>query len=277
MTHLRFHQNTQLGVFETGCRPIRIVEMFLFDTCTHKCAYCHFAESGKVLDGSQIKPYRDPAFIDKIVNFFNRRTTAADKWLVTLTGGEPLLMPNLGRLVDGLGARGNKVAYYSALLIGEIGCPRAGEISCICDIHFQQGINEGANDRKNFEREKRSYAAPIALDELRHELDKRHIFFSAQPPDIGQTKTGGFLALEHRSNQGRFREALRLFQDRLCGEQPSRIQAPAVSVDRVESFRLDLRNRNVEPWIDPGLHAINELHLPERSRVHFMTAIVADE
>ena len=97
----------------------RIVEMFLFDTCTHKCAYCHFAESGKVLDGSQIKPYRDPAFIDNIVNFFNRRTTAADKWLVTLTGGEPLLMPNLGRFVDSLAASGNKVAYYSALLVGE--------------------------------------------------------------------------------------------------------------------------------------------------------------
>ncbi len=52
---------------------IRVVEMFLFDTCTHKCAYCHFAETGKVLDASQVKPYRDPAFIDQVVEFFNSR------------------------------------------------------------------------------------------------------------------------------------------------------------------------------------------------------------
>ena len=358
---------------------IRIVEMFLFDTCTHKCAYCHFAESGKVLDGSQIKPYRDPAFIDKIVNFFNRRTTAADKWLVTLTGGEPLLMPNLGRFVDGLGASGNKVAYYSALLIGEkhpnycyllesarhtdyimasfhpeaeaiedrffgrleelkkaghsvilrfvghparlhrldelaarcrdldiaihattlfspeypaaytaqekaeilrhatslsqviqieggldtaatrctaglaliaidmrtgkitpcisvqfpvigniyedkldrferpIACPRAGEISCICDIHFQQGIVEGANDRENFEREKQGYATPIALDELRRELDKRHSILRPAAGH-GPDQDRRFPRARHRSGQGRFREASRFFQDWLCRE-----------------------------------------------------------
>jgi len=335
----------------------RMIEMFLFDTCTHKCAYCHYAESGKVLDGSQMKPYRDPAFIDQIVGFFIRRTTKFEKWTINLTGGEPLLMPNLRRFVDVIGEHGNRVAYNTALLVGEshpgyqyllesvchteyimasfhpeaeaiedryfsrleelkkaghsvimrfvghparlhrldelaarcrdldiaihattlfspeypaaytaqekaeimrhatslsqiiqieggidtaatrctagsalisvdmrtgeitpcisvrypvigniyedelrlferpIACPRAGEISCICDVHFQQGIVEGANDRENFEREKRGYAAPIALDELRREFDKRHLL-SAQPPDIGQTSTAGLLALD---------------------------------------------------------------------------------
>ncbi len=83
----------------------RTVEFFLFDTCTHKCAYCHFAESGKVLDSSQLNPYRDPEFIDRIVAFFSKRTTAEQKWLITLTGGEPLLTPNLSRFLDGLAAK----------------------------------------------------------------------------------------------------------------------------------------------------------------------------
>jgi MoaA/NifB/PqqE/SkfB family radical SAM enzyme len=97
----------------------RIVQMFLFDTCTHKCAYCHYAESGKVLDASQIRPYRDHDFIDRIINFFNARTTETDKWLITLTGGEPLLMPNMGRFIDGLSAAGNRVAFNTALNVGE--------------------------------------------------------------------------------------------------------------------------------------------------------------
>ncbi len=97
----------------------RTVEMFLFDTCTHKCAYCHYAESGKVLDSSQMKPYRDPAFIDRIVFFLNVRSDDNNKWLITLTGGEPLLMPNLSRFASGIASRGNKLAFYTALLIGE--------------------------------------------------------------------------------------------------------------------------------------------------------------
>jgi organic radical activating enzyme len=97
----------------------KIAEVFLFDTCTHKCAYCHFAETGKVLDSSQLKPYRDPTFIDLIVNFFSKRTSDGQKWLLMLTGGEPLLMPNLPRFVNGIGRNGNKAAFYTALLLGE--------------------------------------------------------------------------------------------------------------------------------------------------------------
>ena len=97
----------------------RIAEVFLFDTCTHKCGYCHFAESGKVLDNSQIRPYRDPDFIDQFAGFFSKRTTTSERWLLTLTGGEPLLMPNLDRFCDKIGESGNKVALNTALLVGE--------------------------------------------------------------------------------------------------------------------------------------------------------------
>lgn len=94
-------------------------EIHLFDTCTHKCAYCHLAETGKVLDSSQTRPFRDPEFISNIANFFVSRSDQHNNWLLTLTGGEPLLMPNLRMFSDMVGAAGNKIGYYSALLIGE--------------------------------------------------------------------------------------------------------------------------------------------------------------
>ena len=97
----------------------RTAELFLFDTCTHKCAYCHLAETGKVLDNSQTRPFKDTQFIQKIANFFTTRTSKDENWLLTLTGGEPLLMPNLRQFVDQIGEAGNKVAFYSALLVGE--------------------------------------------------------------------------------------------------------------------------------------------------------------
>jgi organic radical activating enzyme len=74
--------------------PPRAAEVYLFDTCTLKCGYCHLAESGKVLKAADLERYRDPAYIDRVTAFFNRRTTNSQKWNLMLTGGEPLLMPN---------------------------------------------------------------------------------------------------------------------------------------------------------------------------------------
>ena len=96
----------------------RIAEVFLFTTCTYKCAYCSFAESGVVLDASQLKPYRDPAFIRLITGFFNKRSSADCRWLLQLTGGEPLLMPNFALFCDLLADSGNKIALYTAMMIG---------------------------------------------------------------------------------------------------------------------------------------------------------------
>jgi MoaA/NifB/PqqE/SkfB family radical SAM enzyme len=97
----------------------RHMEVYLFDTCTHKCAYCWLAEQGLVLDNTQLAPYRDPAFIEKVADFFLNRTTNEEKWLLSLTGGEPLLMPNFELFVEKLGAKGNKICIYTALLVGD--------------------------------------------------------------------------------------------------------------------------------------------------------------
>ena len=96
----------------------RIAEIYMFDTCTHKCGYCTLAENGTVLDFAQLEPFRDPAFIDQISAFFLSRTEPGTRWLLQLTGGEPLIAPNLDRLAAPLFAQGHRMAFYTALLVG---------------------------------------------------------------------------------------------------------------------------------------------------------------
>lgn len=100
-------------------RRYRVAEMYLFDTCTMKCGYCWLAETGRVADASQLAPYRRTEQIDQLAAFFNSRTTPQEGWTLLLTGGEPLLMPNLGRLCSDLFRHGNKVAFYTSLFVDE--------------------------------------------------------------------------------------------------------------------------------------------------------------
>jgi len=98
--------------------PYRIAEVYMFDTCTHKCGYCWLAESGQVLDFAQLEPFRNPSFIDKITSFFLSHATPGIKWLLQLTGGEPLIAPNLDRLTAPLLAADHRISFYTALLVG---------------------------------------------------------------------------------------------------------------------------------------------------------------
>jgi len=97
----------------------RHAELYLFDTCTQKCGYCWLAESGAVLDSEQLAPYKDPEFIPAVARFFNERTSQQQRWTLSLTGGEPLLAPNLDQLCDALIGAGNRVAFYTSLLVGD--------------------------------------------------------------------------------------------------------------------------------------------------------------
>jgi organic radical activating enzyme len=96
----------------------KVAELYLFDTCTLKCGYCWLAESGNVLDQSQLDQFRDLSQIGKISSFFLSRTTPDAKWLLLLTGGEPLIAPNLDRLLAPLHEAGNSTGYYTALMVG---------------------------------------------------------------------------------------------------------------------------------------------------------------
>ena len=96
----------------------RKVIVNVFDTCTNKCAYCYWAESGLVLDSSQLHPFRDKKYINKIADFFNKRTNNRQKWLLLLSGGEPLLMPNFDHFIEQLAGFGNRFKVYTALHYG---------------------------------------------------------------------------------------------------------------------------------------------------------------
>src|SRR4029077_7312438 len=95
----------------------RAAEVYLFDTCTLKCGYCHLAETGKVLKSADLNSYRDSAYISQVTDFFYKRTTETQKWNLMFPGGEPLLMPNFKRFCTNLFEQGNHVSLYTALMI----------------------------------------------------------------------------------------------------------------------------------------------------------------
>jgi predicted O-methyltransferase YrrM/organic radical activating enzyme len=128
----------------------RCAEVYLFDTCTLKCGYCHLAETGKVLKSADLDPYRDRTYIDRVTNFFSKRTTDTQKWNLMLTGGEPLLMPNFRLFCESLFDKGNRVSLYTALVIGvdhpsfsfllEHGAPQVDYI--MASFHPEAEMNE---------------------------------------------------------------------------------------------------------------------------------------
>jgi len=93
-----------------------VAGIFLFDTCVQKCSYCHFAETGKVLDTDQLKPFKEQNFIDILAKFFNSREMEFE---ISLTGGEPLIMPNFEYFVEKVAQKTNKISIYTSLMIGQ--------------------------------------------------------------------------------------------------------------------------------------------------------------
>jgi len=129
----------------------RVAELYLYDTCTMKCGYCWLAESGRVLDSSQLAPFRRPEFIDQIAGFFNSRSGPDERWLIQLTGGEPLVMPNLGRFCDLLFEGGQSVAMYTSLFVDQgqanfqyVLQNAAGFDYVMASLHPEAEVNEAA-------------------------------------------------------------------------------------------------------------------------------------
>lgn len=87
--------------------------IYLFDTCNLSCGYCNLAGNGYVKDSSQLTRYEDVSRIDKIVSFF--KEDKLSKWRVSLTGGEPTMMPNFEYFVDSLASDNLKISIFTNL------------------------------------------------------------------------------------------------------------------------------------------------------------------
>ena len=92
-----------------------IMEMWLFDTCNFRCGYCGLVTSGEVTQTDQLNPYRSQNYIETIQAFFQKNRPQQRKWVLLLTGGEPLMMPNLDLFLLGLGRNGDSAAIYTNL------------------------------------------------------------------------------------------------------------------------------------------------------------------
>jgi MoaA/NifB/PqqE/SkfB family radical SAM enzyme len=90
-----------------------IMELWLFDTCNFRCGYCSLVSSGAVTQTEQLDPFRDTAYIDRLVKFFETHRPGGRPWAALLTGGEPMLMPNLDRFMTGLAGLGDRVGIYT--------------------------------------------------------------------------------------------------------------------------------------------------------------------
>ena len=95
----------------------RVAEVSVFHACNFSCGYCNFATSGLVADSGDMAPFKDKAYIDKVFDFFEKNSTADRKWILHLTGGEPLLMPNADYFSERFISAGHKLAFNTNLAI----------------------------------------------------------------------------------------------------------------------------------------------------------------
>ena len=94
-----------------------VMELWLFDFCNFRCGYCGLVENGDVTKHEQLDPYRDLNYVDQLVRFFRENRPSNRPLAVTLTGGEPLFMPNIDYFTTELAKLGDTIAIYSNLSI----------------------------------------------------------------------------------------------------------------------------------------------------------------
>ena len=128
------------------------MELWAFDTCNFRCGYCSLVETGDVTRFEQLKQFRDTGFIDNLVNFFSVHRPAGRPWAILITGGEPLMMPNLDRLVTRLGQQGDTAAIYTnnSLPPEKVFTPESFSYLSYVECSFHPDWHLGKFEKKNF-------------------------------------------------------------------------------------------------------------------------------
>ncbi|MGE3165947.1 MAG: radical SAM protein [Planctomycetota bacterium] len=93
----------------------KVAEVMLYTTCNFNCGYCGFVTTGAVKHTDDMAPFKDRGYIDRVFQFFEQNSTPDQKWILHLSGGEPLLMPNADYFSRKFIAAGHKLALNTNL------------------------------------------------------------------------------------------------------------------------------------------------------------------
>jgi organic radical activating enzyme len=95
--------------------PRQFLMWAVYNDCNFTCRYCPIPEEQLRPKSMAFKRFYDRGYHDKILSFFEKLYDYSGAWVVCLTGGEPLLMPNLEYLTSGLIRLGHKIRYNTNL------------------------------------------------------------------------------------------------------------------------------------------------------------------
>lgn len=98
-------------------KPVQFWMWSLFNDCNFTCDYCPIPEPLLKPKSDAFKRFYDISYHDKILDFFCKLHDYSGSWIICLTGGEPLLTPQLEYLSAGLIRIGHKIRYNTNLSI----------------------------------------------------------------------------------------------------------------------------------------------------------------
>lgn len=90
----------------------------VFFDCNFTCDFCfvHDDRTRPNMSGAY-KRFKDLTYHDYMIDFIDKLAEQTGKWTILLTGGEPLLMPNLSYLTSAITRHGHKLRYNTNLSI----------------------------------------------------------------------------------------------------------------------------------------------------------------
>jgi MoaA/NifB/PqqE/SkfB family radical SAM enzyme len=100
-----------------GSAPLPFLMWATFNDCNFSCKYCPTPDDLLRPKSASFRRFYDIAYHDRMLDFFHRLYEHSGAWVVCLTGGEPLLMPNLEYLTSGLIRTGHRIRYNTNLSI----------------------------------------------------------------------------------------------------------------------------------------------------------------
>jgi MoaA/NifB/PqqE/SkfB family radical SAM enzyme len=129
-----------------------IMEFWLFDTCNFRCGYCSLVTTGVAANVHELAKFRDQGFISSLLKFFKSNRPGQRPWSVSMTGGEPMLMPNIDAFVRGLGELGDNVSIYTNMSVAfrEVFTDSAAKYISYVEASFHPDWHMGNFGRERF-------------------------------------------------------------------------------------------------------------------------------